>query len=257
MTAGLESPIVFKKMFMCRMAVVFCFIASAVQASGDCVAMVERSEFDSARTCFQKALAKKPTDQGLQLANAKLMASASAARTVYKKLIAAPSCPDSIRAEAYYYLACNSYMTGNYPRAEQYCKGVYDIDRKDLYRNMYARCAMLNKHDSLSRSLLKDSLSHEILKDGDTMREEAIAEKNAFKQAFYLQVGAFGEIENAQALRVEIKRFCADVAVVAAISNEKNIFRVRVGEFDSKESAQAFGDSALTKRNISFRIVEE
>jgi len=55
----------------------------------------------------------------------------------------------------------------------------------------------------------------------------------------------------------EVKRFCTDVAVVAAISNDKNIYRVRIGAFDSKESAQAYGDSALAKRNISFRIVEE
>ena len=239
------------------MAVVLCFIAVAAHASGDCPAMAERSEFDSARACLHKALAKKPSDQNLQLANAKLMASASAARNVYKKLIAAPSCPDSVRAEAYYYLACNSYMLANYAKAEQYCKGAYDIDKKDSFKNMYARCARLNKHDSLSRSLLKDTVSHEISKGRDTLQEEMIAEKNAFKQAYYLQVGAFGEIENAQALRAEVKRFCADVAVVAAISNEKNIYRVRIGAFDSKESAQAYGDSALAKRNISFRIVEE
>ena len=252
-----DFPCEFNKMFVCRMAVVLCFIAVAAHASGDCSAMVDRSEFDSARACLHKALAKKPLDQNLQLANAKLMASASAARTVYKKLIAATSCPDSVRAEAYYYLACHSYMMANYTKAEQYCKGAYDIDKKDLYKNMYARCARFNNHNSLSQSLLNDTLTHEIAKGQDTLQQEVLAEKNAFKQAYYLQVGAFGEIENAQALRAEVKRFCTDVAVVAAISNDKNIYRVRIGAFESKESAQAYGDSALAKRNISFRIVEE
>jgi hypothetical protein len=32
---------------------------------------------------------------------------------------------------------------------------------------------------------------------------------------------------------------------------------VRVGAFESKEAAQAFGDSALAKRKMPFRIVEE
>jgi len=75
------------------MAVVLCFIAVAAHASGDCSAMVDRSEFDSARACLHKALAKKPLDQNLQLANAKLMASASAARTVTRSSLQRPHAP--------------------------------------------------------------------------------------------------------------------------------------------------------------------
>jgi septal ring-binding cell division protein DamX len=83
--------------------------------------------------------------------------------------------------------------------------------------------------------------------------QQVVQEKNAY----YLQVGAFGALENAQALKTELNRFCANVAVIAAKSNEKNIYRVRIGAFASKESAQIYGDSTLAKRNISFRIVEE
>jgi len=32
---------------------------------------------------------------------------------------------------------------------------------------------------------------------------------------------------------------------------------VRVGAFDTKESAQAFGDSSLVKKGMKFQIVEE
>jgi tetratricopeptide (TPR) repeat protein len=250
-------PCTVTKLFFCRMAVLMCFCAGWAYASGDCPALPEKSEFDSARACLKKALAKKPRDQNLQLANAKLMASASAARAVYKKLIAAVSCPDTVSAEAYYYMACHSYMMANYAKAEQYCREAYTINRKDIYKNMYARCARQNNHDSLSQALLRDSLAHEITEGHDTLQQDVMMEKGALKQAVFLQAGAFGALENAQALRTELKRFCTNVAVIAAISNDKNIYRVRIGAFDSKESAQAFGDSALAKRNISFRIVVE
>jgi Cell division protein len=246
------------KTFFLRIAVVVCFIAAHAYSSGDCYALLEKSEFDSARACFQKACVKNPSDKNFQLAHAKLMVNAPGARAVYKKLVAAASCPDTVRAEAYYYLACHSFMMANYAKSEQYCKGAYDIDRKELYKILYARCARLNNHDSLSQALLQDALAREITEQRrDTLQQGVITEKSASKQEFYLQVGAFGSLENAQALRTELKRFCTNVAVVAAVSNDKNIYRVRIGAFDMKESAQAFGDSALTKRNISFRIVEE
>ena len=44
---------------------------------------------------------------------------------------------------------------------------------------------------------------------------------------------------------------------MAAIVGEKTIYRVRVGAFGSREAAQAFGDSALTKKKLNFRIIED
>lgn len=240
-----------------RTAAIVCCMTGGAYSSGDCYAMLEKSEFDSARACLRKALAKKPQDENLQLANAKLMASASAARAVYKKLTAAVPCPDTVRAEAYYYLACHAYMMANYAKSEQYCKSAYDIDRKNAYKILYARCAKLNNHDQLSQSLLQDAIFLEKSeKVKDTLQGMATG-KSASRLAYYLQVGAFGALENAQALRTDLKQFCPNVAVVTALSSEKTIYRVRIGTFDSKESAQLYGDSALTKRNISFRIVEE
>jgi len=94
----------------------------------------DRSEFDSARACLHKALAKKPLDQNYAIGKCKAYGKRIGGPYCYKKLIAATSCPDSVRAEAYYYLACHSYMMANYTKAEQYCKGAYDIDKKDLYK---------------------------------------------------------------------------------------------------------------------------
>lgn len=77
------------------------------------------------------------------------------------------------------------------------------------------------------------------------------------KAVFSLQVGAFGSADNAGALKAELGKRYSPVSVVAAIVGEKPIYRVRVGVFDAKESAQTFGDTALLKRGLKFRIVED
>jgi len=223
-----------------------------------CREYLDGNEYDSARTCLQKALAKKPADQWLRIESAKLTVNAAQARVLYKK-VAAAVCPDSLRAEAYYRLACLSYVSAQYAKAEQYCKNAWKIDKKALYSRYYAQCALINGHDSMITSMLaRDSVSGKKIElDKDSVKKNIIEEPSLSKQVFYVQAGAFGALENAQALQSELKTFCSKVAIVTGVSNDKNIYRVRVGAFESKEAAQAFGDSALAKRNISFRIVEE
>ncbi|MGB7569771.1 MAG: SPOR domain-containing protein [Chitinivibrionales bacterium] len=332
-----------------RVAVLACCIAGRAHSSGDCLAMVEKSEFDSARACLQKAILKKPSDPNIQITLAKLTSNAAAARASYKKLAALTSNPDSVRADAYYHLACMSYMMANYAKAESYCGAACNLDKRASYVDLYALCAMRNKRDSLAQALLQGVLSgdsssgttrlylgsllyerkeyaqalavfDEVVNQPDSAQwssaalalkfacyahagekqkainmEALLEEKKGLletslvdeakklmaqtgllsskdtadgssdtaqkvvedKNAYYLQVGAFGALENAQALSAELKRFCANVATVAAISNNKNIYRVRIGSFGSKESAQAFGDSVLAKKNIAFRILME
>jgi tetratricopeptide (TPR) repeat protein len=226
-------------------------------ASCCCREYLDGNEYDSARTCLQKALAKKPADQWLRLESAKLTVSAAQARVLYKK-VATAICPDSLRAEAYYRLACLSYVSAQYSKAEQYCKNAWMIDKKALYSRYYAQCALVNGHDSVSSALTRDCVSGKTIEpDKDSAKKNITEEPNPSKQVFYVQAGAFGALENAQALQSELKIFCSKVAIVTGVSNDKNIYRVRVGAFESKEAAQAFGDSALAKRNISFRIVEE
>jgi cell division septation protein DedD len=77
------------------------------------------------------------------------------------------------------------------------------------------------------------------------------------KTVFSLQVGAFATLENAHTLKTGLARQFSSVTITTGSAGNKPVFRVRVGAFESRESAQAFGDSALTKKGMSFRIVEE
>jgi cell division septation protein DedD/signal recognition particle subunit SEC65 len=93
--------------------------------------------------------------------------------------------------------------------------------------------------------------------DQGAKNEAAAAKAPARKGTFSLQVGAFGSAENAGSLKTDLGKRYSPVSIMAAIVGDKPIFRVRVGVFDAKESAQAFGDTALTKKGLKFRIVED
>jgi cell division septation protein DedD len=83
------------------------------------------------------------------------------------------------------------------------------------------------------------------------------AEPNVRKALFSLQAGAFSTMENAEALKTELSKQFSQVSITAGSSGDKTVYRVRVGAFDTKESAQAFGDSSLVKKGMKFQIVEE
>lgn len=74
---------------------------------------------------------------------------------------------------------------------------------------------------------------------------------------FSLQVGAFGTMQNAHSLKVKLASQFQAVSVAEGTTGGKPVFRVHVGAFATKESAQAYGDSTLAKKGISFRVVEE
>jgi tetratricopeptide (TPR) repeat protein len=91
----------------------------------------------------------------------------------------------------------------------------------------------------------------------DTASVKKTAKVSVQKSTFSLQVGAFGSAQNAGALKTDLAKRYSPVSVVAALVQDKPIYRVRVGVFGSRETAQAFGDSALTKKGLQFRIVED
>jgi len=77
------------------------------------------------------------------------------------------------------------------------------------------------------------------------------------RSIFSLQVGAFGSADNAGLLKADLGKRYSPVSVMAVLVQDKPLYRVRVGVFATKESAQAFGDTALTKKGLKFRVVED
>jgi hypothetical protein len=216
-----------------------------------------QSDLDEARSAAQEKYNARPSDPEIQMSFAGLLKNGDSARSIYKKVIGNEKNPDSLKAEAYFRLACISYLAANYEKAGMYCASACSLDKKETYLRLCGRAAMLAGRDSANQSL--KTLKTDSLQAGadPSKKTGQSAEKKPAVAAYYLQVAAFSELENAQGLKKDLARLFPKVAVKEGSSRGKNIFRVRIGPFSSNKEAQAYGDSALVKNKISFRIVED
>jgi len=76
-------------------------------------------------------------------------------------------------------------------------------------------------------------------------------------KTYALQIGAFGSKDNALVLEKKLKNDFPDVITQEFSIDDKLFYRVRVGSFNSKDAATAFGTDSLTKKGFSFRVVEK
>jgi len=83
------------------------------------------------------------------------------------------------------------------------------------------------------------------------------ADSTLKKQSFTLQIGSFGALENAQITKTKLSKDFSNISIKEGIVDGKTVYRVRIGSFESREKAIAFGDSVLLKKGIKFIVVEE
>lgn len=233
--------------------IIFAAIVSGnVREPGTSLFVSGQSDLDNARSIAKEKYESLPSDPENQMTFARLIKNGDSARSIYRKVIANDEAPDSLRAEAYYRLACMSYMAANYQKAETYCAHACSLDKRDLYERLLGRATLLANPDSSEYSLKR---IQETGKKGGSSTENN--EKKMEAAAYYLQIAAFAEVENAHGLKKDLMRLFPKVVIMEGISHGKNIYRVRIGPFANMSDAQVYGDSALVKYKISFRIVEE
>jgi cell division septation protein DedD len=224
--------------------------------------VLDKSDYESFQVLARQTYEEDSTDPAARLEYGRTLSNIDTIVSLYKKVAAQKSAPDSIRAEAYYRLACIAYMASNYNRARSHCVNACMLSDKETYRSFCMRGPV----DRLQADSTSKSASHPApvaLPHGecDTCKKNKKSPDTVSAKAsagrFCLQVGAFSAIDHAQGLKNELGRRFSHVAVTAGQSNGKNVYRVRVGGFVTKETAQAFGDSALVTKGIVFRVVEE
>ena len=72
---------------------------------------------------------------------------------------------------------------------------------------------------------------------------------------YVVQIGAFGSIQNANRLKLQVTQIGYDVAISKVRTNGKSLNAVRVVRFRSKSSAERVGESIKKKLGIDFRVL--
>lgn len=75
--------------------------------------------------------------------------------------------------------------------------------------------------------------------------------------AYTLQVGAFGSMANASALKKRLTGKFNNVTIAQVTLADQVFYRVRIGTFSTKDSAETFGNDSLTRAGLSYRVVEK
>lgn len=100
---------------------------------------------------------------------------------------------------------------------------------------------------------------HPAKPEGSPRSIEEITESAAFQDRlpqYLVQVGAFSQRRNAEAMQVELAAMGYPVIVTASQQNKKNVYRVRVGPYKDRLDAQAVVDKlASNKKKPIFSYV--
>lgn len=94
------------------------------------------------------------------------------------------------------------------------------------------------------------------VKKSAPLDEIAVSTDTTPKDEYTLQVGAFSSKENAETLYNKLKGTFKDLSIIPVTVDDQIFYRVWVGSFPSKDSAQTYGSSELTKASIQFRVVK-
>ena len=72
---------------------------------------------------------------------------------------------------------------------------------------------------------------------------------------YVIQIGAFGSIQNATRLKLQVKQIGYDVDIIPVQTNGRDLHAVRVVRYKSKSSAERIGNEIKKKLGIDYRVL--
>jgi len=74
-------------------------------------------------------------------------------------------------------------------------------------------------------------------------------------EPYIVQIGAFGSIQNANRLKLQVSQIGYEVEISPVQTNGKDLHAVRIVRYKSKSSAERVGDSIKKKLGIDYRVL--
>lgn len=209
------------------------------------VELWQNENADSLRSVLPALLKKYPAQPEVLFFQSVFETDAEKAITGYSAII--KNYPDNALAdESLYRLVQYDYAKGSYKAAQE---------KAAQLKLTYPASRFTGKADVMFAGLNQTTqIPVEALTSGaDSAASQKISEKK-----FRLQVGAFGQIKNAEDLRERLKKNgYTQIEFSEKIVNDKKLFLVWVGAFDNKDEAAKTGEILKSKLQLSYTIVEK
>ena len=229
------------------------------------LSLIENGKSNGVRENLPELISKFPKDPGILYLKSLLTEDGDSAVKQYKNII--KNYPESI------YAANSAMKLGEY----LYARGLY-TQSANLLKNIppkYPRFAdmqrltdlMINSFNAIGEAdsakyyglIIKSmfpTINAEINEDNRKLSQVFdFKKKKSNKGPYVVQIGAFGNEENAKRLKLQVSQLGHDVSINRVDSNGKIFYAVRVVWYDSKKKAEEIGRDIKSKLGVSFRVL--
>lgn len=265
------------------------FLASAAAGQdleADLLNWLQQNSFEKLQQHFQQINRKYPNSEITLFLKAYIETDGERAVQFYQQFI--QRFPSSKYADkALLKLAQYYYAVGSYIAAREYFDNLIaqfpTSSAIPLATYSAARCLLAMGYSDSAEKELKELLKqfpnspYKILAQHDlALQREQTQDKNAAKAAasdkdnfdkliqfsqyqgrYTLQIGAFGNRDNAMKLKESFSRQGYDVSITTKYLSDQLLYLVWLGEFETEDQARRFAADLKNRHDISFQVVRK
>ncbi|MBN2602114.1 MAG: SPOR domain-containing protein [Candidatus Marinimicrobia bacterium] len=241
---------------------------------------IEKDDINKVRAAIPNLIRKYPNNPDVLYLSALIEPDGDKALLIYKDVMS--QYPNSDRADdaltkiiEYLYtkglynrtIDYSKQLISKYPESEQIGNCVYMLlssfnvmNKKDsvdyyysYYLKRYPKMKMPFKNYQSAATWITDDKPMETVQPAP---EPKPVEKTVTESKWALQVGAFGNSQNALTLKNRLQSYGYEPYIQKIKSSNTDLLSVRVGKYDSQEAAKAAGDRLKALHKIDYIVIK-
>ena len=231
------------------------------------ISLIHEGQSEGVKDNLPELISKYPNDPGVIYLQALLTVNGMKSLELYSKLI--EKFPESkYSGEASVKIGEYFYARGLYSQAgRQLCSIPRKYPRLSnmqvIIDMMVSSFRAIGEEDSVKyyssiyQSMFPnlDISKYGIKKKSISTSRTIVKENRKEPKPYVVQIGAFGSIQNANRLKLQVTQIGYDVEISPVQTNGKGLHAVRVVRYRSKSSAERVGESIKKKLGIDYRVL--
>lgn len=222
--------------------------------------MIEQGQAENVRSELPSLLSKYPNDPGVIFLQAKLAEDGQEALRLYQEIVDKYSSSE-YADDALYLMYQYYYSIGLYKTADQKLWQLRKYFPNSPFLTDQSQAGMEKKTEPQVEVKNPEPVQTftEVSKTQTPVQKPKIAKPNkngsAVKGAFTLQVGAFSDLNRVNKIKSQFEQAGYSVTVVTLDKASGRLYKVWVGEFNTREEAQELKQEVFTKYNLQSIVV--